>query len=121
MAVRDPTAVESPSRHRRTISAPGSQLHTLALQQATQQQQQQQQQVLSNLAGGLGSGDLGDDSDAQRHYSSSLAERVAGNPSYTNLPLDVLSVDAGQVPGISCDTPDSNCSAFSVVSQPGSL
>jgi hypothetical protein len=95
--VRDATAVESPGRPRRTTSAPGSQLQMYAVQQATLQQQ-----------AGVG------DNSPRPHYYSSIAARVANHPSYQNLPLDVASLDGHTQ---SCDTPDSNCSAHSTVSQ----
>jgi hypothetical protein len=106
LAVRDAAAVESPGRPRRATSAPGSQLHTYALQHATLQQQQQQQQA------GAGAGD----NSPRPHQYSSLGARLANNPSYQNLPLDVASLDGHTQ---SCDTPDSNCSAHSTVSGHG--
>ncbi|KAF6264192.1 hypothetical protein COO60DRAFT_223627 [Scenedesmus sp. NREL 46B-D3] len=95
LGVRDAAAMESPGRPRRP-SAPGSQLHTYALQHATLQQQQQQ----------TGAGD----NSPRPHHFSSIAARLANNPSYQNLPLDVASLDGHTQ---SCDTPDSNCSAQS--------
>jgi len=117
VSVRESSAVESPSRHRKTTSAPASQLHTLALQHAAQQHLQQQQQSGTGSAGSSSGVAAGS---AQPQHSqnsvSSLAERVINNPTYGNLDLVVCSVDAGPVLGTSCDTPDSNCSSHSVVS-----
>ncbi|WIA31226.1 hypothetical protein OEZ86_001224 [Tetradesmus obliquus] len=72
------------------------------LQHATLQQQQQQQQQQA----GAGAGD----NSPRPHQYSSLGARLANNPSYQNLPLDVASLDGHTQ---SCDTPDSNCSAHS--------
>lgn len=121
MPVRDSSAMESPSRHRRTISAPGPQLHTLACCNATQQlqqlqQQQQQHQPQQSMTGAAGSSIGVAGGSTQPQYLSTLSERFTSNPTFGNLPLDVGSVDPVQVLGTSCDTPDSNCSSHSVVS-----
>jgi hypothetical protein len=117
VSVRESSAVESPSRHRKTTSAPASQWHTLALQHAAQQHLQQQQQSGTGSAGsssGVAAGSA--QPQHSQHSVSSLAERVINNPTYGKLDLVVCSVDAGPVLGTSCDTPDSNCSSHSVVS-----
>lgn len=101
---------ESPSRPRRTISAPGAQLQQLALQH-----------VKSSSNTGIDSS-----TSSPRYYthSSSLAARVGNHPQYTNMALDVSAAaaaagvaggaselaSAGPMSGSACDTPDSQSS-----------
>lgn len=103
---------ESPSRPRRAISAPGSQLQQLALQHATQQK----------VAGVAGACDSSSTSSPRYHHPSSLAARVGHHPNFTNIALDVNAAaaaaagpeghlaGAGPTPGSACDTPDSQSS-----------
>jgi hypothetical protein len=104
---------ESPSRPRRAISAPGSQLQQLAMQQLQQQK-----------AAGVGSCDSATNSPRlSSQHRSSLAARVGQHPNFTGMSLDVNAAAAaaaaspdgqllssGPTPGSACDTPDSQSS-----------
>jgi hypothetical protein len=102
---------ESPSRPRRAISAPGSQLQQLALQHATQQK-----------AAAAATGCDSSTNSPRYHHPSSLAARVGHHPNFTNIALDVNAAaaamggpegqlaSAGPTPGSACDTPDSQSS-----------
>lgn len=101
---------ESPSRPRRALSAPGGQLHNLAVQHL---QQQKQSAAVASAC------DVGTSS-PRYHHPSSLAARVGNHPNYTNIALDVNAAaaggglegqaSAGPTPGSACDTPDSQSS-----------
>jgi hypothetical protein len=101
---------ESPSRPRRVMSVPASQLDRLALQHATQQK--------AAAAAGTDSST----SSPRFHHPSSLAARVGHHPNFTNIALDVSAAAAaaggpegqlastGPMPWSACDTPDSQSS-----------